>query len=139
MDYFKSRLFGYSKNEVERYFNDLESKHRSFLTQKKSELNLTNEEIKKITIEINSLTKELDTLNKKKDNLINYVNNRIAEIERLVNDRQAESQEIEQAALQQLTMKRNDLIKVQNCINKFKNDLTFINYRQKQAKQLLNK
>jgi len=137
MNYFKKQLFGYSINEVERYFTDLECKHQTLLSQKESELNLIREKINHLQVENNNLFQELDALNKKKANFMNHVNNRVEEIENLVNNKQTESQEIKKAAIQKLTIKKSELTKVQNCLKEFKNDLTYIKYRQKQAVSLL--
>jgi len=137
MNYFKKQLFGYSINEVERYFTDLECNHKTLLSQKESELDLIREKINHLQVENNNLFQELDILNKKKANFMNYVNNRVEEIENLVNNKHTESQELKKAAIQKLTIKKNELTNVQNCLKEFKNDLTYIKYRQKQAVSLL--
>jgi len=139
MNYIKNQVFGYSKKEVQKHFKDLENQHQALLSQKKSELNILIKKTNKLLAEYNSLTQELNDINKKRDQFMYYVNNRIAEIENLVNNKQEEYQEAKQKSLHNLISKKTELEEVQKCIKEFKNDLTYIKYRQIQTRQVLDK
>lgn len=138
MNYFRRRLFGYSMNEVERYFADLESEHGAFVSQKQSELNLIKEKIDQLTTENNNLTQELDALNKTKESLINYTNDKIHEMESFVDNKQAESKEVRQQAIEKLMKKREELVEIQNCTIELKKDLSYIKYRLRQGEKIFS-
>ena len=136
MAHFNTNIFGYNKEEVEKYFFRLESQHISILSQKKLELNLVRNKINQLHEENNKISYAIEQENRKKADYLNYMNQELSAIDSSLKKKQEEANEEKLAALEELKRKKTGLQKEQQYIKQMKKELNTINNKKRLLDQL---
>lgn len=138
MTHFNTNVFGYNKDEVDKYFADLESQYIRILSQKKSEYNLVKEKISQIQTENNKIAYEIDIENSKKSDYLNNMNQELSKIEASLEEKQEEANATKRAALDKLLKKRQELEKCYQSLTQIKKDLSSIKNRNRLIENYYN-
>lgn len=107
---FNRRLFGYRREEVDRYFTALEQEQRAAEESKTAELNRILEQNIKLQAEIRSIAEEIEKHNQKKLQSVNSLTGELTALEIMIQKSQDEAREKKLAAVQKMQAKRNEVV-----------------------------
>lgn len=138
MTQFNTNVYGYNKDEVDKYFADLESQYIRILSQKKTEYNLVKDKINQIDSENKKIASEIDIENKKKSDYLNNMNQELSKIESSLEVKQQEADATKRAAVETLLNKRQELEKCYQSLTQIKKDLSSIKNRTRLVENYYN-
>lgn len=129
----RKKLFAYKKEDVDKYFQEIERRHSEFLKGKSAELTKIKEKNAQLKEDIKKMVEEIDRHNKRKAQLINYIHKKLTQIEKDVEKAQEESKDIKLEAVYRLQNKRDELFKWHKHLHQYKEDLQSLKQKYEMA------
>lgn len=126
MNRFNKSFFGYDKEEVRSYLDELEKKHQEFIRQKKNELNGLKDKLAHIENQNIEIQKQIDNKKSVREDFFEQLDQEITKIDQMVDAKRKESEYKTDLAIEKLIEKRNDLVKIQTYLKELYDQLSYL-------------
>jgi len=123
---FNKSFFGYDKEEVRSYLDELEKKHQEFIRQKKNELNGLKDKLAHIENQNIEIQKQIDNKKSVREDFFEQLDQEITKIDQMVDAKRKESEYKTDLAIEKLIEKRNDLVKIQTYLKELYDQLSYL-------------